>query len=231
MFTLIHGEDVVKSRQCLQSMVNIAKSKGAKEILDLDGRKIDLTSALQAIETTSFFSDQKLVVIDRFFSRPKSNLKTEICQYFKKNSQDPQLTPVIFWEPKTITPAQIKTIGQVEVKSFALPKEIFNFLNQFQAGNRRNAMRILDLALSQNEPELLYYLLVKQIRQMLKYKSNLPINLAPWQLKRLQQQAGTFSLNQLQQIYSKLLQIETDTKTGKSLLTLRHHLEILVAML
>ena len=60
MLHLIHGEDIVTSRRELEML----KSKHTgKELVVLEGKSVTLTDLTQALQSTSLFGGDRLVII------------------------------------------------------------------------------------------------------------------------------------------------------------------------
>lgn len=109
---------------------------------------------------------------------------------------------------------------------------IFATIDALAARNKKGALRLLHQHLTQGENEnYLLSMFVYQIRNLLKIKDltekgvSFPIlaqksGLHPFVVRKASQQARNFSLEQLKTIYRCLLEIETETKTGRmSILT------------
>ena len=81
---VIHGDNLVASRNRLVELIDQAKSQ-SQEIVQLNGDKITSTELLQALESQSLFGTDRLVVIERLFSRVKSKRKrSAYFHYFSK---------------------------------------------------------------------------------------------------------------------------------------------------
>ena len=65
MLTIIHGEDIVQSRLELEK---IKKQNLEKEIILLNGKKIDLTQLKEALESFSMFEHSRLVILENLFA-------------------------------------------------------------------------------------------------------------------------------------------------------------------
>ena len=90
MITFIHGDNQVDSRQKLSELVKHAHDK---EIVRLG--EISLTDVKQALEATSLFSQDKLVVIENLLGGKKKN--NDVWEYLKKGEYDCDL---VLWESK-----------------------------------------------------------------------------------------------------------------------------------
>ncbi|MBU4030864.1 DNA polymerase III subunit delta [Patescibacteria group bacterium] len=105
---------------------------------------------------------------------------------------------------------------------------IFAAIDALAARNKKDALRLLHQHLNQGVNEnYLFSMFVYQIRNLLKIKDLMekgtpfPLlaaksGLHPFVARKTAQQAANFSLDQLQTIYRRLLEIETKTKTGRA---------------
>jgi DNA polymerase III delta subunit len=216
MILIIHGDHQSASREHLYQQIQRAKSKNY-EIIKLKGKTLALNQLITSAESGSMFKSDKLLVIENFFSRPKSKEKQNIIDYLKKTKNLPHL---IFWEPKSLPPTSLRIPG-VQNKLFKLPVTIFKFLDNFH----RHA------EIPSNEPvELIFHLLHRRLAELIILKDD-PSKLkkAPWQLNRLKSQANHFSLDQLIKLHAQLLEIDYLIKSGQSPHSLATHLDILLA--
>ena len=216
MILLIHGDNQSASREHLHQQIQRAKSKDY-EIIKLKGKTLTPNQLITNAESDSMFKSHKLLIIENFFSRPRSKEKQNIIDYLKKTKDLPHL---IFWEPKPLPSSFLRTPG-VQVKLFKLPATIFKFLDNFH----RHA------EIPSNEPiELIFYFLHRRLAELIILKDD-PSKLkkAPWQLNRLKSQANHFSLDQLIKLHAQLLEIDYLIKSGQSPHSLTVHLDILLA--
>ena len=80
MVIFLHGDNQLESRNQLNSLINDAKNKD-KEIIRLDGEKINLNDVIQALEASSLFGLEKLVITENLFSRRQSKQKKDIIDF------------------------------------------------------------------------------------------------------------------------------------------------------
>jgi DNA polymerase III delta subunit len=106
MIILLHGENQSASRRVLSEKISLFQTKGF-EIIRITGSKIELAEFKQACESKSLFREKKLLVIENFFTQPKSKQKNEIQSYFQSL---PSQLDIIFWEGKAMTPTQLRKL-------------------------------------------------------------------------------------------------------------------------
>ena len=82
-------------------------------------------------------------------------------------------------------------------------------------------------AVKTNTPEQIFYLLHRRMAQLVQAKdAPQTLKLADWQKSRLINQSKRFTLDQLLNLHSKLLDIDISIKTGKIFLPLDRTLEL-----
>lgn len=221
MITLLHGDDIVSSRKALEAL---KLSRQQSEVLFLEGPKVSLTDLKQALESSSLLAFSRLVILERFLS---SRPNKEKLVYLASGQFGADL---IFWERKKIPPGTIKKLGpQAKVQLFKTPALVFRFLDGFGSPNRQNSLLLLKKAAFSSPSSLVFYLLVKRIRDLLLVKGGgEPSRIQAWQLKKLQTQARFFHPGSLERVYRRLLEIDRAEKTGEKRFNLEGELEMLI---
>ncbi|PJE67598.1 hypothetical protein COU95_01515 [Candidatus Shapirobacteria bacterium CG10_big_fil_rev_8_21_14_0_10_40_9] len=219
MIKIIHGDNIVQSRKRLTEILEKARKEGT-EIVYLDGTKVTITEVRSALESGSLFGKNRLVVIENLKEKP------EILTYLKKGKFDNDL---ILWEQKEI---KREIIPGVELEIFKLPPLIFSFLESIRPGSSKESLRLLSELKKGEEPEMIFYMLVRQFRFLILARdlgdSGLS-DLSLWQQKKFLKQAENFSLEQLLEIYRKLLEIDFKQKTSSDPYSLSSRLDLLTA--
>mgnify|MGYP001070057706 CR=1 FL=1 len=231
MIVLLHGGNKLASRRVFTEKISHFKEKRA-EIIRLDGKKVSLTEIKQACETKSFFGSNRLIVVECFFSRPKSREKTEITNYFQHL---PLEINIIFWEEKKITVPQIRKLPTgTKVYFFKIEPIIFKLLDSLSPGNAARSISLLSQCQQLESAEMIFYMLCRQVRLLILAKdlnrkglTSMPY----WMQGKFLRQSQYFSLEQLLKFHRKLLQIDYEQKTGQAIKPLSFHLDLLVATL
>ena len=227
---ILHGENIVASRLALEEKINGFKAKGVDEIVSLDGMKLELTDLKQALESTSLLGKDRLVVIENLLSSPKSKKKEEEVNYLVK--VDPK-SLLILWEAKEISAAGLKKLAaKARVSVFKIPPLIFKFLDSIWPQNKKNALELLHQCFQVDKPEMVFYMLCRQIRLLIIARdlgAKGLSSLASWQQAKFLRQGEKFSLEQLLGIHRKLLRIDYEQKTGRAVLPLASQLDLLIA--
>lgn len=225
MIILIHGDNQIQSRNKLNEYLEKAKTQN-KEIIIKDGGKLTLEEARNILESTSFFGENRMSIWENFLSSTKSKDKEKILEYLGKNSV---LIELIFWEGKALKNPPPLKFEKIEI--FKIPAFLFQFLDSFSPNNKTECLKkFVDLK-NTEEPEMIFFMLIRQIRFLLMAEDNFFDDIAIWQKSKMISQAKQFKKGQLRDLYEKLLKIDYDQKTSGSLESLAMRLEVLISSL
>lgn len=229
MITVIHGDDVVSTRNFLLEL-----EKKSDQPIKFLGSNLNLTDLVEAIEGDNllFEQDKKQIFIEDFFSKKQSTELTGIISYLEKHAKNADIK---IWEGKELSKKQLNSFKNALIKSFALPKSLFLFLDELKPQNSKKLIFLFHKTLETTEGELIFYMIIRQFRLLLaisksKTKGNIDevARLAPWQKSKLEKQASLFSTANLKNIYKKISDIEIGQKTGASALSLPQAIDFLL---
>lgn len=226
MLLLIHGNDLATSRNFYFE----EKNKLIDPIL-LEGEGLTLDSLFQNAENKSLFGSEQTILIENFFTKNKS-IATEtkkIVEYVNNN----QNLSIIFWEPTELSKTAQALLKNATVKTFSFPQTLFIFLDNLKPGNCEILIKLFHELKQTMEPELIFFMLVRQFRIMLGQEGVDKIDevkrMAPWQLGKMQRQAKTFGEEKLKSTYQKLFEIDLALKTGKIPYSLERSIDFFLA--
>lgn len=231
MITILHGDDIVKSRQELET---IKKQNKEAELLILDGRKVDLTQVKQVLEAGAMFTTSRLVIIENLLSGRKNKNQEEILGYLGKN---PPRVELILWEEEEVSKSLLSKVPPAKITLFKPEPVLFKFLESIRPKNTEEVLSLLARCIRVEAPEIIFYMLNRQFRLLLLVKDGITSGveeldrLADWQKQRLARQAKYFSLEQLVNIYHQLLEIDYQQKTGQAAFDLAKTLELFITNL
>lgn len=225
---ILHGENLAASRLALSQKIVTGKNS-SHEIISLSGTEINLTTIKQALESLTMFSPHRLVVIESLLSAPKSLERQKILDFLKKGA----FTNLILWESKKIDGRTLTSL-KAETLTFNLSPLIFRFLDTLIPNNQKNVLYWLHQCLAQDPPELIFYMLSRQIRLLI-----LAADLGPkglpgmpeWRQGKLISQGKRIGLAKLLELYRQLLEIDYQQKTGQTPLNLAFQLDLFLANL
>lgn len=227
MIYLIHGDNHLKSRQFLQEKIKGFKSEDREIIRMPDNFKLEEVKL--ALESSSLFGQEKAVLIENLFSNRTTENQKAIEYLLSETKILPEL---VIWESKELrSPTLRKLPSTWKVELFKTPRLVFKFLDSLRAFNKKQSLTLLKECLKTEEPEFIFYMLVRQIRLLILSQEDLLEKMAPWQIGKLKKQARNFTLKELLRLHKKLLRIDTKIKTGKTLISLNQHLDLLILSL
>lgn len=215
MITLIHGEDVLLSRNFLNEL--------KLNLIRFDAINDDISELIQVLEGSSLFASEQNVLIENLFSKKTKNL-SEIIRMVNIAKVN-----VFIYELKEITKANLAKFPKAKSEVFKLPQNLFNFLDAVLPGNR-SVLDLFGKALQTTELEILLFMIVRQFRLMLGIISQSKIEevsrLAPWQRGKIERQARFFGVDKLKEEYQKIYQIDLKSKSGRLELPLKSTIDI-----
>lgn len=222
---LVHGDDQILSRNRLNLYISQAKEKKA-EIIVREGGKLTLEEARNILESTSFFGDNRLSVWENFLSSTKSKDKEKILDYLNKNPVNIEL---ILWEGKSLKNTSLLKFDKIEI--FKIPAFLFQFLDSFSPDNKNECLSKFVQLKSMEEPEMIFFMLIRQVRLLLMAEDNFFDDIPIWQKSKMVSQGHKFQKGQLLRIYQTFLDIDYDQKTSGSFQALSMRLEVLISSL
>lgn len=212
MLMLLHGENVAASRAELD---RVKATASTKEIRIVEGKSIESAALTQALQSTSLFGGDTLVIIEQLFGSilKKTTLVKERAQILANKSPE---IDVVLWEEKEIGKSAINELdAHCKIMLFDLPKTLFQFLDGIGPQHTKSILSLYEQTISTEAPELIHNLLVKRIRHLLMICDGVnPPGMSAWQLGRLTKQAKLFTITRLLSMYHNLTVIEHAVKSG-----------------
>jgi|CXWL01.1.fsa_nt_gi DNA polymerase III delta subunit len=224
---IIHGEDIVSARNQLNDLI-LAYTAKELEVKRLSAKDLDLTSVTQILEGLTLFGKKPALVIEGLFSLPKSKNKDLLTDFLAKYSD----RDIILFESKPLTPTLLKPFTKAKVHNHKPAAIIFTFLDSLRPGGSQRSLKLLgDLENARQPPELIFAMLVRQVRLLIQALEPSTLKAAPWQKNRLTTQSRAFGEEALLSLHEKLYRIDKVIKTGTNPIDLSLHLFNLVANL
>lgn len=219
MITIIYGDDIVASRQYFTPIIEKENSP-----LLLDGTKISFTEIMQILDGGDLFEEKTSLFIENFFTKRKADKEFEEIVAFLRSREEK--ATVVFWESKDLPKKSLSLFPKATVKHFALPKNLFSFLDAFMPGNGRHLVKLFYQVRESIETELVFFMIIRQFRLLVAVSDMTGENideaqkLASWQRSSLERQAKRFAKTELIRLYHSLYTIEHGYKTGTLGMTL-----------
>ncbi len=110
-------------------------------------------------------------------------------------------------------------INKEDIELLVRPKieaDIFKTIDAISLRNKKQALGLLHKHLEKGDAPLYLLAMINfQLRNLLTVKSGARLSAHPYVVKKTTQQAGNFSLDELEKIYQKIFQTDLNIKTGK----------------
>jgi len=226
MITIIHGDDIVSSRNYFLS--ERQKYPNAEVF---DAKNIDQLGLIEILQPKNLFFEKKAIFIENIFSQKLLDDKDSLNELKKAGKE----IDIFLWEGKTLTVSELNKLKDAKIKLFKFPQELFSFLDSIRPKNLQN-ISLFRSALKNLSEDMIFYMMVRQFRLLLALSSprhpeldsgsrdsDIRQNdidelkkLAPWQKNKLLRQSKLFTDIELKRIYSKLYKIDLDIKTGEA---------------
>lgn len=223
MLYLLHGDEPEALRKKLSELKADAKNK---EVREVDGKHIDPTSLTQALESSSLFGGDVLIVIEGFISNAKKREKS-FAATLTKIVEASKTADIILYEEKEVDKTtQAKLDPRVSTVLCKTPVVLFTFLDSLRPGNARVSLASFTETVAHEPAEIVFVLIVRRVRQLIQLSDGVtPEGLQGWQAGRLTAQARHFTIDKLVAMHESLLNIDIAIKTGTSPFTLSQLLE------
>ncbi len=207
---IIHGEDIVSSRNHLNNLILASTAKDL-EIKRHSAKDLDLTLVAQILEGLTLFGKKPVLVIEGLFSLPKSKNKDLLLDFLAKYSDQ----EIILYEAKALTPTMVKLFPKARISDYKPAPIVFTFLESLRPGSASRSLRLFTALENAGQPaELVFAMLVRQVRLLVQALEPSSLKVAPWQATRLTTQARAFGEERLLKLHRSLYQIDKGIKTG-----------------
>lgn len=226
MLYLIHGDQTEAARAKLVELKDQAKNK---EIREINGKRLDGTMLVQALESSSLFGSDVFVVIEGFISNAKKREKS-FAATLAQITEAGKSADIVLYEEKEVEKSTLTKLGaQCVAFLYKTPVVIFQFLDSLRPGNAATSLAYLSQVVENEAAEIVFALLIRRVRQLIQLKDGvIPEGLQEWQAGRLTSQARHFTIEQLVRMHKRLLAIDIAVKSSASPFTLTQQLEQLI---
>lgn len=218
MLTIIHGDNLIQSRQKLSSIMSEAKSNQF-QVTILNANHLTPNLLEENLLSQNLFEQKQLLVIEELHSLTKSKKNHTLINQIALSKEN-----ICLWEKKLLTPKMLKTFPHAQVFCFKVTNQLFQWLDSLTPTINQRQLKLLQQAIKDNGDWFCLAMLIRQIRLLIQIKDQHPIKAAPFMIQKLKQQASKFDFDQLLHIHSALLQLDIHHKTSKNYLPLEKEL-------
>jgi DNA polymerase III delta subunit len=160
MLTLIHGDDITKSRQLFISL----KEK-YPDTVSLDGQDVTLTDLAQVLEGGDLFSDTKKLFIEQLITKKRASVEYKsIINYLLAHADK---ATIVIWEGKELENNLLSTFKSNTIRLFKLPQSLFALLDTIKPGYGKQLLHLFHQTLATTEEEVILYMLIRHFRLLL----------------------------------------------------------------
>lgn len=228
MLTILHGENIVASRNFLNLLIKQAQRKGIA-VVKITNDNFQINNLVSALEP-DLFGQTKLVILDEF-QKFSPQAREDIAKVARKLAPQSHL---VIWSNKNLPAKTLKLFPQGKDRLFKPSNQIFKLLDFLTPNQKINNLKLLNQALAQDGIGLVLYLLISRTEELILVKTGHQDKLkrkAPWQTKRLIFQAEKFPLPTLEKLLEQLILLDYRQKTGQLAYSPEFGLELLIAKL
>jgi len=159
MIYVFHGDNQLDSRKSFSDHLDQIKDA---DILRLDSKNIDIDRVNLFLQESSLFNTKKVLSVSNLFATNKS-----IIDQINKLINQSQNVDVVIWQDKTLTPTQIKTFKNAQIKIFPLDNKLFSCLNAIKPKNLARVIPLYHQVLDLGLYDLFLYFLKNNFRKQL----------------------------------------------------------------
>ncbi len=211
---IYHGDNQSASRAALLSRKSADVTHDLHPV-NFVGSQLLMSDLVNVGQTSTLFGQQNLIIIEDFFTGKKPGKeKEQIIKYLLADTS----RNILIWESKNAS-LQLKSFPASTITKFDLPKHLFNYLETFSPGD-------LHQTLKDSEPQVVFFLLVKHLQNLLAASTGDISNLPAWKAAKLKSQAGGFTTAQLLLLHKQLVHIDYRQKNSLSPYDLSSALEL-----
>jgi len=229
MLTVIHGDNLIKSREKLFQLKESAKNQG-QQLTTLSVKKITAPALESALFAKDLFGQEHCLIIEELHSLAHSKKRTAFLEQIQKAAN---FFEIILWEKKSLSSNNLKKITQAKIFAYPMGKALWNLLDQLnpQPERKKQLLLLLSEAIDQDSAEFCLVMLIKRISELIAVKVGGDLIIHPFVKNKLKQQQLHFSLKQLLNIHQQLYQLDQKLKHSDNLLNLASELDLLLITL
>lgn len=224
---VIHGENIIQSRNKLMQIINQAKNDNIL-VERLVAKDLDLPHLESKLQKTDLFGHSRMIVIEELHSLSRSKKLTAMIELLVKSDLE-----ICLWEKRQLTAVMLKKLGKAQLYEFKLANSLFSWLDSLSPNNstKTQQLKYFQEAIAENDEFMCFAMLVRQVRLLIQASSNGEIKGPYFVINKIRSQARQFSLPQLLKLHQQLYQLDLEIKTSTNHLTLSQSIELIITNL
>ncbi len=159
MIYIFHGDNQLESRKAFSDFMD---QNNDTDILRLDSKNIEFDKVNLFLQESSLFNTKKILSVSNLFSTNKS-----ILDQINKLINQIENIDVLVWQDKTLTPTQLKTFKNAQIKNFPLDNKLFICLNSIKPKNISRVIPLYHQVIELGLYDLFLYFLKNNFRKQL----------------------------------------------------------------
>jgi DNA polymerase III delta subunit len=229
MLTIVHGENLIKSRERLFQLKQLAQSNG-QQLNTLLAKKISPQKLEESLLAKDLFGQEQCLIIEQLHSLPHSKKRST---YIESIQQASQFLNIILWEKKSLSKNNLKKFPQAKVFSYPMGKALWQLVDQLnpKPSAKKGQLLLLQQAIEQDSAEFCLSMISKRVSDLIAIKVDAQVKIHPFVKNKLEKQKQNFSLRQLLNFHQKLYNLDHKLKHSHNLLSLASELDLLLITL
>lgn len=223
---VLHGENIVKSRQRLVELIATHKAEG-KDIKIVASKSLTRSTLEEMLGGSSLFGTTQVMVIEELHSLPESAKKKDLVALLAGSSEE-----IVLWEKRLLTATMLKKFPSARVDTFKASSGLFQWLDTLGVSkDKKTLLAQLQEIIKEESAHFCFTMIARQVRLLISTLDDGKITGAPFVIAKLRKQAQRFTLQQLLAVHKQLLEIDYKQKRSLSKLSLEQELDLLVLSL
>lgn len=224
MIAIICGEDIVASRDYLNEVLKKNNEKNGSSVQSVSPAEI-VELSLQDSAPISLF-DTPVYLLENASKKITRKGSGDLYKALLKIAKSSEIE-LFIWE-SGIGKREIKTADLGAVKEFKPSSSIFSLLDQCYPSNLEHFVAEFYKVVTPQTELFIHIMLTRHVRTLLAIRlGEIPPRMMSWQLGKLKAQASRWNAKDLLDFYEKLLSIEVQLKTGRSVYSVAESITLL----
>ncbi len=223
-FIILHGENIVKSREELNQTITQAKQNNT-QVVRLEGYKLTPAQLELALHAQSLFTPNQLVVIEKIWSHKSLAIKKQLLNMVVNSPND-----CLLWHHTSLTSSQLKLFpkNQSIIKEFKPTKYAFLLTELWGTTAPNKLLTLLKESITQDSAEFVLIMIINQIRNLFLLSHGEVPKTHPYVLTKMQSQLKKIPAEKITNWHAQLVSYDRALKTSTSTLNIEQFLTLLI---
>jgi hypothetical protein len=229
MLTIVHGENLIKSREKLFELKQLAQGSG-QQLNTLLAKKINPQKLEESLLAKDLFGQEQCLIIEQLHSLAHSKKRTAYIESIQKASQ---FLNIVLWEKKSLSKSNLKKFPQAKIFLYPMGKALWQLVDQLSPNpsTKKGLLLLLQQAIEQDSAEFCLSMISKRISDLIAIKVDTQVKMHPFVKNKLEKQKGNITLKQLLNFHQELYKLDHKLKHSHNLLSLASELDLLLITL